>query len=177
MKRLLLGSQHVDITLKRLCQEILENLDDNTPTVLVGLQPRGVSLAKRLHVYLKELAGISLPLGILDATFHRDDFKRDGNILKPTSTTLDFIIEDTRVILIDDVIASGRMVRAAMDAMQAYGRPASIQLLCLINRKYNRDLPIQPDYIGKTVNTVQSQKVLVEWSGEGAEGDNIWLLD
>jgi pyrimidine operon attenuation protein/uracil phosphoribosyltransferase len=174
-KRLLLGQPLLDITLKRLCQEIVENLDSDT--VLLGLQPRGVYLAERLSYFLKNEFDVSLPLGYLDATFYRDDYNRGGNILTPNSNKIDFIFEDKKVVLIDDVIATGRMVRAGIDAMQVFGRPAKVELLCLINRKYERDLPIQPDYVGKGVNTLDSQKVLVEWKEQGFEEDNIWIID
>lgn len=176
-KRLLLGQPLLDITLKRLCQEIVENLEENTPTVLLGLQPRGIFLADRISEFLKSDFGINLPLGYLDPTFYRDDFNRGGNILTPNSNKVDFIIEDKKVVLIDDVVATGRMVRAGIDAMQVFGRPAKVELLCLINRKYERDLPIQPDYIGLIVNTVDSQKVLVEWKDQGAKEDNIWIYE
>lgn len=176
-KRLLLGQPLLDITLKRLCQEIVENIEETIPTVLLGLQPRGVFLAERLTQFLKSDFGISLPLGYLDATFYRDDYNRGGNILKPNSNRIDFIIEEKKVILIDDVIATGRMVRAGIDAMQVFGRPTKVELLCLINRRYDRDLPIQPDYVGQGVNTVDSQKILVEWKEQGFNEDAIWIID
>jgi pyrimidine operon attenuation protein / uracil phosphoribosyltransferase len=175
-KRLILDQNVLEITLKRLCQEIIENLDQ-TDTVMIGLQPRGIFLAERLHTLLKDEFQTELPLGYLDATFYRDDFNRHGNILKPNATEITFIIEGKKVILIDDVLATGRMVRAAIDAMQAFGRPEKVELLCLINRKYNRDLPIQPDYAGKKVNTLDSQRVLVEWKEQGNANDAIWLID
>ena len=122
-KRLILSQPLLDITIRRLCQEIIENHDALNETVLMGLQPRGVFLAERIQRTLKEEFGTDLKLGLLDATFYRDDFKRKGNILKPNSTRINFIIEEKNVILIDDVLATGRMVRAAIDAMQAFGRP------------------------------------------------------
>ena len=167
----------MDITLKRLCQEIIENHDPMENTVLIGLQPRGIFLADRIKHFLNQDFGVDIPLGYLDATFYRDDFKRKGNILKPNSTEINFIIEDKNVILIDDVLATGRMVRAAIDAMQAFGRPEKVELLCLIDRKYNRDLPIQANFAGKKVNTLDSQRVLVEWTDQGFEKDTIWLID
>ena len=176
-KRLILSQPLLDITIRRLCQEIIENHDALNETVLMGLQPRGVFLAERIQRTLKEEFGTDLKLGLLDATFYRDDFKRKGNILKPNSTRINFIIEEKNVILIDDVLASGRMVRAAIDAMQAFGRPLKVELLCLINRKYNRDLPIQPDFSGMKVNTLDTQRVLVEWTEQGFETDSIWLID
>ena len=87
-----------------------------------------------------------------------------------------FIIDNKRVILIDDVLATGRMVRAALDAMTAFGRPRKVELLVLIDRRYNRDLPIKPDYTGMRVNTLESQQVLVEWTEQGADADKIWLV-
>lgn len=176
-KRLLLGQPLLDITLKRLCQEIVENLDEAIPTVLMGLQPRGTFLAERLDHFLRTGFDTRLPLGLLDATFYRDDYNRGGNILKPNSNKINFIIEDKKVVLIDDVIATGRMVRAGIDALQVFGRPARVELLCLINRKYERDLPIQPDYVGQGVNTLDSQKVLVEWKEQGFAEDSIWIID
>lgn len=176
-KRLILNQPLLDITLKRLCQEIIENHGPLENTVLIGLQPRGIFLAERIARFLKDDFVINIPLGYLDATFYRDDFKRKGNILKPNSTQINFIIENKNVILIDDVLATGRMVRAAIDAMQAFGRPEKIELLCLIDRKYNRDLPIQANFAGKKVNTLDSQRVLVEWKEQGHSEDSIWLID
>ncbi|MCA0363725.1 MAG: bifunctional pyr operon transcriptional regulator/uracil phosphoribosyltransferase PyrR [Spirosomataceae bacterium] len=176
-KRLILSQPLLDITIRRLCQEIIENHDALKETVLMGLQPRGVFLAERIQKTLKIEFGVDLKLGLLDATFYRDDFKRKGNILKPNSTKINFIIEEKNVILIDDVLATGRMVRAAIDAMQAFGRPLKVELLCLINRKYNRDLPIQPDFSGMKVNTLDTQRVLVEWTEQGFDTDSIWLID
>lgn len=176
-KRLILNQPLLDITLRRLCQEIIENHDPLDNTVLMGLQPRGIFLAERIARFLKQEFEVSIPLGYLDATFYRDDFKRNGNILKPNSTQINFIIEGKNVILIDDVLATGRMVRAAIDAMQAFGRPEKVELLCLIDRKYNRDLPIQANFAGKKVNTLDSQRVLVEWKEQGHDEDCIWLID
>lgn len=176
-KRLILSQPLLDITIKRLCQEVIETNDHLSNTVLLGLQPRGIYFASRIKNTLKDDFGIDLPLGNLDATFYRDDFKRKGSILKPNSTDINFIIENKNVILIDDVLATGRMVRAAIDAMQAFGRPEKVELMCLVNRKYNRDLPIQPDFSGVKVNTLDSQRVLVEWQEQGYEEDAIWLID
>jgi pyrimidine operon attenuation protein / uracil phosphoribosyltransferase len=176
-KRLILSQPLLNLTIKRLCQEIIESIDSDRETVLLGLQPRGIFLAERVHAFLSNEFNTNLKLGHLDATFFRDDFNRNGQILKPNTTKIDFIIEDKNVILIDDVLATGRMVRAAIDAMQAFGRPAKVQLLCLINRSYNRDLPIQPDFFGKKVNTLDTQRVLVEWTEQEHETDSIWLID
>ncbi len=176
-KRLILSQPLLDITLKRLCQEIIENHDRLADSVILGLQPRGVFLSDRLVKMLEQQLGKKVLYGQLDATFYRDDFRRRDSPLTPNATKVPFVIENKKVILIDDVLSSGRTVRAALDAMQAFGRPAKVELLCLIDRSYNRDLPIQPDYVGQKVNTLESQKVLVEWAEQSPIGDNIWLMN
>jgi pyrimidine operon attenuation protein / uracil phosphoribosyltransferase len=176
-RRLLLDNQQLDITLQRLCQQLIENHDDFENTVLLGMQPRGILLSDRIHETLNHLTGIEVPAGYLDATFHRDDFRRREAPLKANATRIPFIIENKKVILVDDVLYTGRTIRAALDAMNAFGRPAKVELLVLINRKYTRDLPIEAMYVGRNVNSIQSQKVLVEWKAQGAPNDQVWLLD
>jgi pyrimidine operon attenuation protein/uracil phosphoribosyltransferase len=166
-----------DLTIERLCQQVIENHGDFENTVLLGLQPRGVQLALRIHAYLVAETKVDIPFGLLDATFYRDDFRRRDSPLTPNATSISFGLEDKNVVLIDDVIATGRMVRAAFDAMQAFGRPLKIELLCLIDRNYNRDIPIQPDYVGRTVNTLDDQQVVVEWKEQKLLKDKIWLVD
>jgi pyrimidine operon attenuation protein / uracil phosphoribosyltransferase len=175
-RRLLLASPLLEITISRLCQQLIESHQDFADSVLLGLQPRGIFLAERIRQELELQTGHGIQLGYLDATFYRDDFRRRESPLKPNETRVPFLIEKKRVILIDDVIATARMVRAALDAMAAFGRPESVELLVLIDRQYNRDVPIQPNYVGQRVNTVDSQKVLVEWKEQGHEADGIWLI-
>src|SRR5690606_1427635 len=115
-----------------------------------GLQPRGIFLADRLAARLKEFVNRKIELGYLDITFYRDDFRRRESPLKANSTKIDFTIENKKVILVDDVLYTGRSVRAALDAMNAFGRPAKVELLVLVNRKYTRHIPVEPDYIGKS---------------------------
>ena len=176
-KKLILDSDLLDITLSRLCQQLIENHKDFDSTVLLGLQPRGIYLAQLIHKKLEKLTRKEIPIGFLDATFHRDDFRRREIPAKASEVRIPFIIEGKKVILVDDVFFTGRTVRAALDAMIAFGRPAKVELLVLIDRKYNRDLPISPDYVGKTVNTVSSQKVLVELEAQGHEQNKIWLIN
>lgn len=176
MNRLILSNPLLDITINRLCQQLIENHGDFSNSVILGLQPRGIYLAERITKKLREETNIDIKLGHLDATFFRDDFRRRDSPLKPNETKVPFVIENKKVILIDDVLATGRMVRAAIDAMQAFGRPEKVELLCLINRRYERDLPIQPDYTGMRVNTLDTQRVLVEWKEQGNEEDKIWLI-
>ncbi len=177
-KRLLLDHQLVSITISRLCQQLIENHDDFSGTVLIGLQRSGVYLADRIKLYLKEEAGIDVDLGYLDITFFRDDFRRREVPIKANKTEIPFLIEGKKVILIDDVLFTGRSVRAALDAMAAYGRPEQVELLVLIDRVYTRDLPIESNYVGKHVNSMISQRVIVEWKGiEEGENDNVWLVN
>lgn len=175
-KKLILDSDLLDITLSRLCQQLIENHRDFTETVIIGLQPRGVLLAEIIHQKLEKILKKTVPLGLLDATFHRDDFRRREIPAKATETRIPFEIEGKKVVLVDDVLFTGRTVRAAMDAMIAFGRPKKVELLVLIDRKYNRDLPIAPDYVGKIVNTLASQKVLVELEEKGTN-NKIWLIN
>jgi pyrimidine operon attenuation protein / uracil phosphoribosyltransferase len=176
-KRLILDSRLLDITITRLCQQLIENHGTFEQSVLLGLQPRGILLADRIRKKLSELTDKDVPTGYLDTTFYRDDFRRRETPLKANTTHVPFIIEDRKVILIDDVLFTGRSIRAALDAMIAFGRPKKVELLVLIDRKYTRDLPIESHYVGRHVNTILSQKVLVEWTEQGVAEDAIWLVD
>jgi len=176
-KRLILDSRLIDITIDRLCQQLIENHRNFEDTVLIGLQPRGVYFAKLIKQRAKNFVALDLPVGYLDTTFHRDDFRRREIPKKANETRIDFIIENKNVILIDDVLYTGRSVRAALDAMLAFGRPSKVELLVLVNRKYSRDLPIEPDYVGKNVNTIASQKVKVEWKELGEKENRVLIID
>ena len=176
-KKLLLDHQLFEITIQRLCQQLIENHNNFKNTVLIGLQPRGIFLADRIKSTLETNLVNKIDLGYLDITFYRDDFRRREKPLRANATSMPFILEDKKVVLIDDVLYTGRSIRAALDAMSAFGRPELVELLVLIERKYTRHLPIQPNYIGKSVNTMQSQRVQVEWSIQGAKNDNIWLIN
>jgi len=176
-KRLVLSSPLLEIMISRLCQQLIENHQDFSNTVVMGLQPRGIHFAERIVKELREVTRQDILLGHLDATFYRDDFRRRESPLVPNKTNVPFLIEGKKVILIDDVLASGRMVRAALDAMTAFGRPKVVELLVLIDRRYNRELPIDPDYVGMQVSTVETQRVQVEWTEQGFDADHIWLVD
>jgi pyrimidine operon attenuation protein/uracil phosphoribosyltransferase len=159
-----------------LCWQLIENHGDFSSSVIIGIQPRGVYLAARMHKILSQiLSRNKVPYGELDVTFYRDDFRSHEGPLVPSSTNIDFIIENKKVILIDDVLYTGRTIRAALDALLAFGRPAKVELLCLIDRRYSRDLPIEANYVGKSVDTITSEKVKVEWQEEGAE-NKVWLV-
>ncbi|MDX1906089.1 MAG: bifunctional pyr operon transcriptional regulator/uracil phosphoribosyltransferase PyrR [Bacteroidia bacterium] len=163
------------ITLLRLCHQLIEHYGDFQDTVLLGSQPRGVFLSKRLRLMLAELTGVNLPHGELDVTFFRDDVRLRPSPLQPNQTRVDFLIENQRVILVDDVLYTGRTVRAAMDAMLAYGRPRSVELLVLVDRRHQRELPIEASYTGITVDTIDTQRVLVELRESGGQ-DEVFLV-
>lgn len=175
-KRTLLDGQKFQITIKRLCHQLIENHNDFSNTALIGIQPRGSFFADRVH---KELSSITqtdtIKKGNLDITFFRDDFRRKDGLVSASTNTIDFIIEGKKVILIDDVLWTGRTIRAAMDALLAYGRPAKVELLVLIDRRFSRQLPIEPDYIGLQVDSLNSQHVKVSWK-ETEGQDKVILL-
>lgn len=176
-KRLVLDQEEIDIILRRFCHQLIENHDHFDNTVLLGLQPRGPILLDKIVERLEEISGLKVPSGYLDATFHRDDFRRRDLPLQANETKIDFLIEGKKVVLVDDVLYKGRSVRAAMDAMIAFGRPQKVELMVLVDRKLTRDYPIMPDYFGIKVNTLESQYVMVEWEDKGFEKDAIWITE
>jgi pyrimidine operon attenuation protein/uracil phosphoribosyltransferase len=176
-KKLLFDSHLLDITLNRLCHQVIENHTSFSDFVVIGMQPRGIFLAELIHQKLEKLATKKIPLGYLDTTFHRDDFRRREIPANASETKVDFIIEGKSVLLIDDVLFTGRTVRAALDAMISFGRPANVELLVLVDRKHTRDLPIEANYVGKYVNTLASQRVLVELEAQGHKQNKIWLVN
>ena len=131
-------------------------------TALIGIQPRGIILSDKLVEELKlETGDLALNYGKLDITFYRDDLRKEMHI--PNKTDIHFSIEGKKVVLIDDVLYTGRTIRAALDALMDFGRPDKVELLVLIDRRYSRQLPIQPDYVGKSIDSIISQKVKVLW--------------
>ncbi|WP_257669011.1 bifunctional pyr operon transcriptional regulator/uracil phosphoribosyltransferase PyrR [Parapedobacter tibetensis] len=173
----LLDGPKFQITIQRLCHQLIENHADFADSAIIGIQPRGIYLGKRIVEELRRIPALQdVPYGELDITFFRDDFRRkDSGPLVPSSTHIDFIMEGKQVILIDDVLWTGRTIRAAMDAIQAFGRPAKIELLVLVDRRFSRQLPIEPDYIGMQVDSIDSQRVIVSWK-EADTHDRITLL-
>ena len=168
-EKALLNTEELDLSVNRLCWQLIENHSDFSDTVLIGLQPRGYQLAKKIQSKLIELTGVSsIPLGSLDITFYRDDFRRREEPIAPNQTDISFLVEDKNVVFIDDVLYTGRSVRAGMDAINSFGRPKQIELLVLIDRRFSRELPIEPKYVGKTVDAIDTEKVVVEWE-EGTD--------
>lgn len=165
----------MSLTVKRLAQQVLENYPGLDNTVLIGLQPRGVQLSNRIVQLLEEqLSPEKVVYGKLDITFYRDDIRKELHIANKTE--IPFSIENKNVVLIDDVLFTGRTIRSALDALLDFGRPAKVQLCVLIDRRFSRELPIQPDYVGRTIDTFVSQKVKVYWQ-EKDERDAVELLD
>ena len=164
-KKVLLDSKKIDIILNRLVCQLVENHKDFNDTVLIGLQPRGTFLIEKiLEIFKKKYPTIIINSGILDFTFFRDDFRRSEKTLKASSTQINFSIENKNVVLIDDVLFTGRSIKAAMSSMDSYGRPNSIELLVLIDRRYKREIPIQANYCGAKIDTFKGDKVNVVWN-------------
>lgn len=175
-QKALLTSKEVTIILHRLACQLIENHLDFSNTILIGIQPRGKYLAKRLAQILKEEYKIKeVQLGFLDITFFRDDFRRGEKPLEANKTEIDFIVEDKKVVFIDDVLYTGRSIRSALTAIQSFGRPAEIELLTLIDRRFSRHLPIQPDYRGRQVDAINNEKVVVKWQENDGE-DAVYLV-
>jgi len=175
-QKLLLNAKEIEIILHRLACQLLEKHSDFSETVLVGIQPRGTFLANRIQKILIEDYGLpEVKTGKLDITFYRDDFRRSDKTLEANKTKIDFLVEDKNVIFIDDVLYTGRSIRAALTAIQSFGRPKEIELLTLIDRRFSRHLPIQPDYNGRQVDAINNEKVLVNWV-ENANEDSVYLV-
>ena len=175
-QKVLLTAKEVNIILHRLACQLIEKHLDFSNTILIGIQPRGEFLAQRLSTLLKEDYNIqSIQVGYLDITFFRDDFRRGDKTLEANKTEIDFVVEDKKVVFIDDVLYTGRSIRAALTAIQSFGRPSEIELLTLIDRRFSRHLPIQPDYRGRQVDAINNEKVIVKWKEN--EGEDLVLIE
>ena len=175
-QKVLLNSEEINIILNRLACQLVENHNQFENSVLIGLQPRGTFLANRIAKILKEEHVLpKIQVGHLDITFYRDDFRRGEKTLEANKTRIDFIVEDKRVVFIDDVLYTGRSIRAALTAIQSFGRPDKIELLTLIDRRFSRHLPIQPDYNGRQVDAINEEKVKVHWKENEGE-DAVYLM-
>lgn len=172
--RVILTQPQFGLVIERICHQLIEVYDDFTDTCLVSIQPRGTLLADRIYQRLVELGVEHFPYGKLDITFYRDDFRR-GKPLNASSTTMNFLIENKRVILVDDVLYTGRSVQAALTALNHYGRPTSVDLVALVDRRFNRHLPVQPDFIGISVDALEEEYVKVAWGNTVLE-DEILLF-
>ncbi len=175
-RKVLLDSNQLDIILHRLACQLVEKHTNFENTVLIGIQPRGIYVAARIINILKSEYGLDhLKTGQLDITFYRDDFRRGEKPLEANKTRIDFVVEDKNVIFIDDVLYTGRSIRAALTAIQSFGRPLEIELLSLLDRRFSRHLPIQPDYTGRQVDAINDEKVKVSWKEQDGE-DAVYLI-
>ena len=172
----LLNSAQLHLTLQRLSHQLVENHLSFKDTVIIGIQPRGIYLSDRIAGMVKQITGnAAIQYGKLDITFYRDDV-HTNDIQVPTITDIPFSVQDKNVVLIDDVLHTGRTIRSAMDALIDFGRPKKVELLVLVDRHFSRELPVQPDYTGHTVDTILTQKVKVYWQEKDGK-DEVVLID
>ena len=164
VERQILNQKDIQITIQRLCQQLIEHHGKFNSTVIVGVQPRGTFLSNRIISELKKILNTdNLQSGSLDISFYRDDLRRREEPIVPEIMDMNLSLEGKDVILVDDVLFTGRSIRSAIDALMAFGRPNSVELLILIDRRFCRDLPIQPNYVGRTIDAIDSERVIVEW--------------
>ncbi|MEO8712157.1 MAG: bifunctional pyr operon transcriptional regulator/uracil phosphoribosyltransferase PyrR [Parafilimonas sp.] len=169
----ILTQKQIGLTVKRLAHQVLENHIGLDNTVLIGIQPRGIFLSDRIVDELKLLLPIEkIFYGKLDITFYRDDIRQELKLAN--STHIPFSTAGKNIIIIDDVLWTGRTIRSALDALIDFGRPSKVELCVLIDRRFSRELPIQADYIGRAIDTFSSQKVFVRWK-ENYGGDEVVL--
>jgi pyrimidine operon attenuation protein/uracil phosphoribosyltransferase len=165
--KVLLDTEALNRTIARMAHEIVEGNRDLERTALVGIHTRGVPLAQRLRRHIADFGGVEVALGSVDITFHRDDVVvRGGEAPRHPqpivrSTRLDFPLEGMTCVLVDDVLSTGRTIRAAIETIFEYGRPARVQLACLVDRGH-RELPIRPDYVGKNLPTSRDERIQVQ---------------
>lgn len=166
--RIILSEQKLNLVLDRLAHQLIEYHGDFSDCCIVGIQPRGKALSDRMVERLRRIGKLkTLQYGLLDVTFHRDDFRTRNEPLKASAMKMDFLVDNKKVILIDDVLYTGRTIQAAISALQHFGRPEKIELLVLIDRRFNRDLPIQSDYSGIVVDALDQAYVKVDWQDGG----------
>jgi pyrimidine operon attenuation protein/uracil phosphoribosyltransferase len=174
----LIDSKLLHLIITRLACQLIENHDDFSQSVIIGLQPRGVLLAERILEQLKHMQPkVDVPYGVVDPTFYRDDFRIHHKPLIARKTEIPFSLEGKHVIFIDDVLYTGRTIRAGLEGIMEYGRPATVELLVLVERRFTRELPIEPKYVGKRVDSYDNQQVKVMWKGDGGEDKVILTTD
>ncbi len=168
-RKIILNVDQLKLTITRLSSEIIENhIELIDKCAIIGMQPRGVQLSQQIHTMLEYETGYSVKYGLLDSTFFRDDFRRREDVIIPNKTNIEFSLEGLNVILIDDVLFTGRSVRSSLDALVSFGRPNSVELLVLIDRRFSRELPIQPKYIGKSIDVIENEHVVVNLDGNNS---------
>ena len=169
--------EQLTITIQRLAHQLVEQIEAFEDIVIIGIQPRGIHLSDRVVQAIQAIVpGQKIQYGQLDTTFYRDDVHQNNSIHIPSATSIDYNLEGKQIILIDDVLHTGRTIRAAMDALIDFGRPKHVSLMVLIDRRFSRELPIQPDFVGQSVDTMYSQKVKVQWD-EHNQDHKVLLID
>ena len=161
--------------LKRIAHEIIEQNADLKSVVLAGIPSRGVEIARRIAGYIRDVAKIELETGVVDVAMHRDDVGTRAELPLVRASKLPTPLEGHTLIMVDDVLFTGRTVRAAMDAISSFGRPARIQLAALIDRGH-RELPIRADYVGKNLPTAAREQIQVRLQETDGEPDAVWLI-
>lgn len=174
--KLLTQPRQLGFILERLALEILDNHPNLHNTVLIGMQPRGIYLGEQLVERLQKRHSASVPFGKLDVTFHRDDFRQRKD-LRAAETEIPFVIDGQNVVLVDDVLYTGRTIRAGLDALLHFGRPARVELCCLVKRRFSREYPIDADYVGLHVDALAGTRVHVRWAGQEGhdQEDGVWI--
>lgn len=163
--QMLLSPHQLNVTINRLAHQLVENYTSLADVVFIGIQPRGIKVSEKIVACIASICpGEKIDHGILDITFYRDDVREEFHLA--SKTDLPFSVEGKIVVLMDDVLYTGRTIRAALDALQDFGRPKKVELCVLVNRRFSRELPIQPDYCGLAIDSVSSQKVKVLWDKE-----------
>jgi pyrimidine operon attenuation protein/uracil phosphoribosyltransferase len=176
LKRQILNQKDIQITIERLCHKLIENHGDFKNTVIVGVQPRGTLLSNRIIIKLKKILNTDIiESGSLDISFYRDDLRRRKEPIVPEIMDMDVSLESKNIVLVDDVLFTGRSIRSAIDALMSFGRPNCVELLTLIDRRFSREFPIQPDYVGRVVDSIDSERVIVEWKEENGK-DRILMV-
>jgi pyrimidine operon attenuation protein/uracil phosphoribosyltransferase len=166
----------MQVVVQRLCYQLIESNPDFSSTVLIGLQPRGVRFLDAVMNELKAMQVKDLPQhGVIDPTFYRDDFRRSSKPLMAYPSRIPVHLDEKKVVLLDDVLFTGRTIRSGLQALMEYGRPSSVELMVLINRKFTRELPIEPNYVGMSIDSYDNQKVKVLWSEHPDEVSKVIL--
>ena len=174
--KILLNSKEIEVIINRFCSQLIENHIYFMITVLIVIHPRVNFFYNKMVENLYKKYGISdINFGVLDITFFRDDFRRSEKPLVANTTDINFIVENKQVVFIDDVLYTGRSIRAALTAIQSFGRPSKIELLVFIDRRFSRHLPIQPDYTGWKVDAINEERVVVHWA-ENDKEDAVYLI-
>lgn len=169
-KRVIMSSLDIDLAIQRISLQILEKNHGGDALAIVGIHTCGVYVARRIHAFIEQQSGLSVPFGSLDINLYRDDWSLMSQNPIVKTTDISFDVDNTNLVLVDDVIFTGRTIRAAMDAIMDYGRPTSIQLAALVDRG-GRELPIQPDYNGMHTTILQNERISVLLDADGLDGE------